>query len=175
MGSMIVRAKANVRGQEVLVKVRTIAKAKGGSVCLKPIVMLRVENSSPRRTDQPTKVTHTAPMVGVGLRPTHYPHLEQRPSTEVTWFEAISENYMDSQGRPLDMLTLIREDYPVALHGVSLSIASSQGFAFRLFGKASKPQMPDRAVYYFRPPLVGRDFMKAIYMICSLFLLRKRH
>jgi uncharacterized protein (UPF0276 family) len=38
------------------------------------------------------------------------------------WFEAISETYMDTEGRPLAMLELIRSDYPVALHGVSLSI-----------------------------------------------------
>ncbi len=68
-----------------------------------------------------------APNIGVGLRPTHYPHLEPRPQTKVSWFEAISENYMDSKGRPLDMLELIRTDYPVALHGVSLSIASTEG------------------------------------------------
>ncbi len=67
------------------------------------------------------------PNIGVGLRPTHYPYLEPRPQTKVSWFEAISENYMDTKGRPLDMLELIREDYPVALHGVSLSIASAEG------------------------------------------------
>ena len=65
--------------------------------------------------------------VGVGLRPTHYPFLELRPHTKVSWFEAISENYMDSKGRPLDMLEFIRKDYSVALHGVSLSIASTEG------------------------------------------------
>ena len=67
------------------------------------------------------------PNIGVGLRPTHYPYIEPRPQTNVTWFEAISENYMDTKGRPLDMLELIRKDYPVALHGVSLSIASTEG------------------------------------------------
>ena len=67
------------------------------------------------------------PNIGVGLRPTHYPFLEPRPQTKVTWFEAVSENYMDTKGRPLDMLELIRKDYPVALHGVSLSIASAEG------------------------------------------------
>lgn len=70
---------------------------------------------------------HLQGIMGVGLRPVHYPYLEQRPSTRVRWFEAISENYMDSEGRPLDMLELIRGDYPVALHGVSLSIASAEG------------------------------------------------
>ncbi len=64
---------------------------------------------------------------GVGLRPTHYPYLELRPQTNIQWFEAISENYMDTEGRPLDMLQLIREDYQVALHGVSLSIGSAEG------------------------------------------------
>ena len=65
--------------------------------------------------------------VGVGLRPTHYPYLLEQPNTPIQWFEAISENYMDSQGHPLDMLEFIRKDYPVALHGVSLSIASAEG------------------------------------------------
>jgi len=67
------------------------------------------------------------PHIGVGLRPTHYPHLEKKPNIRVQWFEAISENYMDSKGRPLDMLELIRADYPIALHGVSLSIVSADG------------------------------------------------
>lgn len=71
----------------------------------------------------------TKPQIGVGLRPTHYPHLQERPKTRVQWFEAISENYMDSEGRPIDMLELIREDYPVALHGVSLSIVSAEGLS----------------------------------------------
>ncbi len=42
----------------------------------------------------------------------------------VDWFEAISENFMDSGGRPLHVLEQVRARYPVALHGVSLSIGS---------------------------------------------------
>ena len=68
-----------------------------------------------------------SPRVGVGLRPTHYSYLLEHPKTSVRWFEAISENYIDSEGRPLEMLEFIRKDYPVALHGVSLSIASAEG------------------------------------------------
>ena len=60
--------------------------------------------------------------VGVGLRSEHYQHLLERPRTTVAWFEAISENYMDTAGRPLAVLEKIRSDHPVALHGVSLSI-----------------------------------------------------
>jgi len=41
------------------------------------------------------------------------------------WFEAVTENFMDTGGRPLATLERIRSHYPVALHGVSLSIGSS--------------------------------------------------
>jgi uncharacterized protein (UPF0276 family) len=46
----------------------------------------------------------------------------EKPRTTVRWFEAISENYMDTGGRPLAVLETVRADHPVALHGVSLSI-----------------------------------------------------
>jgi len=60
---------------------------------------------------------------GVGLRPPHYGHvLETRPT--VDWFEVISENFLVAGGRPLDVLTRVRADYPIVLHGVSLSIGS---------------------------------------------------
>ncbi len=65
--------------------------------------------------------------VGVGLRPAHYPRLLERPRTPVRWFEAISENYMDSGGRPREILRFMRRDYPVALHGVSLSVGGVEG------------------------------------------------
>lgn len=66
--------------------------------------------------------------VGLGLRTVHYDHvLSRRPA--VPWFEAISENFMGprggSGGRPLEVLEQVRGDYPVALHGVSLSIGST--------------------------------------------------
>lgn len=61
---------------------------------------------------------------GLGLRPDHYREvLAQRPS--VDWFEVISENYMVPGGKPLHYLDRIREHYPVVLHGVSLSIGST--------------------------------------------------
>lgn len=64
---------------------------------------------------------------GVGLRPVHFPRLLERPRTQVRWFEAISENFMDSEGRPIAVLETIRADYPVALHGVSMSIGRAEG------------------------------------------------
>lgn len=61
---------------------------------------------------------------GVGLRAEHYDAVLAGPR-RTAWFEAISENYMDGGGRPLHILQRVRADYPVALHGVGLSIGSS--------------------------------------------------
>ncbi len=61
---------------------------------------------------------------GVGLRRPHYTHVvEQHP--RIGWFEVISENFMVSGGRPLQVLQKVREHYPIVLHGVSLSIGST--------------------------------------------------
>jgi uncharacterized protein len=61
---------------------------------------------------------------GLGLRPQHYAEiLESTPP--IDWFEVISENYMIPGGQPLRMLDAITERYPVVMHGVSLSIAST--------------------------------------------------
>jgi hypothetical protein len=61
---------------------------------------------------------------GVGLRPAHYADvLEAHPP--VDWFEVISENFMVAGGRPLHTLERVRARYPIVLHGVSLSIGSS--------------------------------------------------
>ena len=64
---------------------------------------------------------------GVGLRSTHFPYLERSPDTCIKWFEAVSENYMDSFGRPRLILNKIRERYPIALHGVSMNLLSTHG------------------------------------------------
>src|SRR5260370_1222731 len=61
---------------------------------------------------------------GVGLRRPHYVHtLEQHPPMD--WFEVISENFMVEGGRPLEVLEGVRARYPIVMHGVSLSIGSS--------------------------------------------------
>lgn len=61
---------------------------------------------------------------GVGLRAEHYDAVLDGPR-QVDWFEAISENYLGTHGRPLATLELVRRDYPVALHGVALSIGGT--------------------------------------------------
>jgi hypothetical protein len=61
---------------------------------------------------------------GVGLRPQHYADiLGVYPPMD--WFEILSENFMVPGGRPLSVLEQIRNRYPIALHGVSLSIGST--------------------------------------------------
>ena len=61
---------------------------------------------------------------GLGLRTVHYEDiLATRP--HVDWFEALSENYMVPGGKPLYYLDRIRADYPIVLHGVSMSIGSA--------------------------------------------------
>jgi uncharacterized protein len=62
--------------------------------------------------------------IGLGLRTVHYAHILERSPT-VDWFEVLSENYMQTKGRPLDFVQAIADRYPVAMHGVSLSIGST--------------------------------------------------
>ncbi|HEY8215110.1 MAG TPA: DUF692 domain-containing protein [Methylocystis sp.] len=64
---------------------------------------------------------------GLGLRAQHYADiLDGDPA--IDWFEVISENYMVPGGQPLKMLDRIRARYPIVMHGVSLSIASTSPF-----------------------------------------------
>ena len=61
---------------------------------------------------------------GIGLRSQHYRDvLESHPN--VGWFEVHSENYFGKGGAPLHFLEKIREDYPISLHGVGMSLGSA--------------------------------------------------
>jgi len=61
---------------------------------------------------------------GLGLRVDHYDAiLASQPA--IDWFEVLSENYLVPGGRPLHYLMRFRERYPLAMHGVSLSIGST--------------------------------------------------
>jgi uncharacterized protein len=67
--------------------------------------------------------------IGIGLRTAHYAHvLEARPA--IDWFEILSENYMQTAGRPRHIVEQIAEMYPVAMHGVSMSIGSTDPLDF---------------------------------------------
>ena len=64
--------------------------------------------------------------IGIGLRHPHYQQvLEEHPP--VGWFEVHSENFFHPGGPAVDMLTQIRQHYPISLHGVGLSLGSAQG------------------------------------------------
>lgn len=67
-------------------------------------------------------------MLGVGLRPKHYTYLTDH-STRLDFFEIISENYMDTEGRPRAMMRKLREKYPMCMHGVSMSLGSASGLS----------------------------------------------
>lgn len=62
--------------------------------------------------------------LGVGLRSTHYPYL-MRNDPAVDWFEIISENYMNNFGYARHVLGHVASLRPVVMHGVSMSIGSS--------------------------------------------------
>ena len=63
-------------------------------------------------------------LTGIGLRaPHHQEVLEKKPS--VAWLEVHTENYFGDGGKSLHYLEQIRADYPISLHGVSLSLGSS--------------------------------------------------
>jgi len=62
--------------------------------------------------------------VGLGLRTCHYQDIiETKPN--IPWFEAQADNYLGNRGLPLYHLTKIRESYPVSLHGVGMSLGST--------------------------------------------------
>lgn len=74
---------------------------------------------------------------GVGLRSVHFNYiLGSYP--KVDWFEIISENFMDSGGRPRYLLDQIAERYPIVMHGVSLSIGSTDPLDFEYLKKLKR-------------------------------------
>jgi uncharacterized protein (UPF0276 family) len=65
---------------------------------------------------------------GLGLRTEHYRDFcsdDRALARRVDWLEVISENYMVPGGKPLHHLDRIRRDHPMAMHGVSMSIGST--------------------------------------------------
>jgi uncharacterized protein (UPF0276 family) len=61
---------------------------------------------------------------GIGLRSAHYREVvDGHPP--VSWFEVHSENYFGRGGAPIFYLEKVRADYLVSLHGVGLSLGST--------------------------------------------------
>ncbi len=65
---------------------------------------------------------------GLGLRVPHFEDIAAMAAAPgsklVSWFEAISENYFDD-GIELRFLRKLRRDFPVAMHGISLNLGST--------------------------------------------------
>lgn len=68
---------------------------------------------------------HTSLGFGLGVRPVHYDALLGERQGSVSWLEALTENYLLPGGKPLHYLERLRAGYPIVLHGVSLSIGST--------------------------------------------------
>lgn len=60
---------------------------------------------------------------GLGLRSKHYQEILR--GSRIPWFEVLTENYFGAGGLPLHFLERIRTDYPVTVHGVGLSLGST--------------------------------------------------
>ncbi len=63
---------------------------------------------------------------GLGLRTAHYQDFLSS-AQRVDWLEIITDNFLVDGGKPLAVLEKIRSDYPVAMHGVAMSIGSAAG------------------------------------------------
>ncbi len=66
---------------------------------------------------------------GLGLRTPHYEAVLNEPHA-IDWLEVITENYLVPGGKPLDYLERVRRRFPLVMHGVSLSIGSTDPVDF---------------------------------------------
>jgi uncharacterized protein (UPF0276 family) len=85
---------------------------------------------------------------GIGLRAKHYKEIVVDPPA-VGWFEAHSENYFGEGGQPLYYLEQVRANYPLSLHGVGLSLGSTDPLNTAHLGKLKS------LVLRFEPGLVS--------------------
>jgi len=84
--------------------------------------------------------------LGVGLRTVHFGHiLDKKPA--VDWFEIITENFLDTGGRPRFVLDRIAERHPIVLHGVSMSVGSTDPLDRVYLGKVKSLADRVRAVW----------------------------
>ncbi len=72
--------------------------------------------------------------VGIGLRSCHYQSIIQH-KPRIPWFEVISDNYMIEGGPELNYLESIRNDYPIVMHGVGMSVGSVDDLNMDYLGK----------------------------------------
>ncbi len=78
------------------------------------------------RTLPGTGPQRSSPGFGLGLRTVHYQDF-LASLQPVDWLEVITDNFLVAGGKPLMMLERFRQDYPIALHGVAMSIGAAHG------------------------------------------------
>lgn len=88
--------------------------------------MLGIQRHHRRSVKPRPSLCAVSPGFGLGLRTPHYPDFQQQHQP-VDWLEIITDNFLVEGGRPLQMLDAIRRDYPVAMHGVAMSLGSAAG------------------------------------------------
>ncbi len=88
---------------------------------------MRWQHPQPFFMKMKAAMTNTLPTLGYGLvlRSQHWDAILASPNHAVDWFEIISENFMHNFGYARDVLGEIARAKPVVMHGVSLSIGSS--------------------------------------------------
>jgi uncharacterized protein (UPF0276 family) len=85
---------------------------------------------------------------GIGLRAPHHLEVLARPRA-AAWFEAHTENYFADGGAHVEALLRIRADHPLSLHGVGLSLGSTDAL------DATHLARVRRAVARFEPALLS--------------------
>ena len=105
----------------------------------------------------------------MGLRPEFYSYItEHWPA--VDFWEVISENFIDTEGRPLYYLDMFAERYPIVLHGVSLSIGSTDPIDYDYLSKLKAlakridaPWMGDHVCWTGVDGINGHDLLPVPY------------
>jgi len=72
---------------------------------------------------------------GLGLRSEHIWQIAKQGCQDVDWFEIITENYLDTHGAHRRALDYVAEQFPIVMHGVSLSIGSVDPLDFEYLKK----------------------------------------
>lgn len=110
-----------------------------------------------------------SPGFGLGLRPPHYAAFAERRRA-VDWLEIISENFLVDGGKPLQWLDRLRADYPMAMHGVTLSIGGSDpldhGYLARLKALAARVEplwVSDHVCWGAHAGIVAHDLLPLPY------------
>jgi uncharacterized protein len=82
-------------------------------------------------------LNQTEKWVGVGLRKEHYSYLETHSASELDFFELLSENHLDSRGRPWQIVEKMSQSHPLSVHGVGLNIGSAEPLDLNYLEKLS--------------------------------------